>query len=56
MLTFNKKIVFEGFYMNIMNMSKYDLKKIKKFSLARGLINTEAELFILKVNNDWNLE
>ena len=42
--------------MNIMNMSKYDLKKIKKFSLARGLINTEAELFILKVKNDWNLE
>lgn len=42
--------------MNIMNMSKYDLKKIKKFSLARGLINTEAELFILKVKNDWNIE
>lgn len=42
--------------MNIMNMSKYDLRKIKKFSLARGLINTEAELFILKVKNDWNIE
>ncbi len=42
--------------MNIMNMSKYDLKKIKKFSLASGLINTEAELFILKEKNDWNIE
>lgn len=42
--------------MNIMNMSKYDLKKMKKFSLARGLINTEAELFVLKVKNDWNIE
>lgn len=42
--------------MNIMNMSKYDLKKMKKFSLANGLINTEADLFILKVKNGWNTE
>lgn len=42
--------------MNIMNMSKYDLRKMKKFSLANGLINTEADLFILKVKNGWNTE
>ena len=33
--------------MNIMNMSKYDLRKMKKFSLANGLISTEADLFVL---------
>ena len=42
--------------MNIMNLSKYDLKKMKNFSLTNGLINTEADLFILKVKNGWNTE
>lgn len=39
-----------------MTISKYDLKKITKFSLANGLINTEANLFILKTKNGWTQE
>ena len=42
--------------MNVMTISKYDLKKIKKFSSATGLINTEANLFILKTKNGWTSE
>lgn len=41
--------------MKTLNITRNELKKLKKFSLESGLFNTEAELFIMKIKDKWNI-
>ena len=42
--------------MEVVNITKNGLKKLKKVSLGYGILNTEADLFIMKTKDKWNIE
>lgn len=42
--------------MEVINITKNGLKKLKKVSLGYGILNTEADLFIMKTKDKWNIE
>lgn len=41
--------------MEVLNMTSTDFKRIKRFLLKPGIVNTEAELFIMKEKDRWNI-
>lgn len=42
--------------MEVVNITKNDLKKLKKVSLEFGIFNTEADLFIMKTKEKWDIK
>ena len=42
--------------MKVVNITKNNLRELKKFSLGYGIFNTEADLFIMKTKEKWDIK